>query len=182
MTKEGLGPFDGLVEFPGRKFEDSRGWFSELFRGSFAETQIETGQFVQDNLSYSKKGVVRGMHLQTPPHEQGKFVRCMAGAIWDVVVDLRPNSPTYKQWKAFEVSFESLNAIYVPKGFAHGFQVLSEFALVLYKCTSEYAPQHDKGIKYDCPELAITWPAPILEVSEKDRNLPGLSDFLKEYL
>lgn len=166
-----------LLHLP--RYEDERGYFVELFRRVFAERE-GLPDFVQDNLSYSRQGVLRGLHFQRPPHAQAKLVTVLTGAIQDVIVDLRPNSSTYKRWYAVELRAEGprLSWIYVPVGFAHGFLVLSSEALVLYRCSAYYAPEADGGIRWADPQLAIPWPlsegqTPI--VSPKDAALPLLS-------
>jgi len=141
-----------------------------------------TGEFVQDNLSYSCKGTVRGLHYQMKPKMQGKLVTCLRGAIYDVAVDIRVGSPTFGKWLAVELSEENHHLLWIPEGFAHGFMVLSEKALVLYKVSgSEYSPEHDASIKGDDPELNVDWPikdGAKLNISEKDKHLPTMRERL----
>jgi dTDP-4-dehydrorhamnose 3,5-epimerase len=148
---------------------DSRGYFLETYNSSaFAAAGIRD-QFVQDNHSQSKQGVLRGLHYQKSK-PQGKLVRVLLGEIFDVVVDLRPESSTYGKWSGFNLSAKEKKAIWIPKGFAHGFYTLSETADVVYKVTEFYAPGDERALKWDDPDLAILWPLqgePIL--SEKDR-------------
>jgi dTDP-4-dehydrorhamnose 3,5-epimerase len=156
--------------------EDERGCFMEAYRRSvFREFGIEE-EFVQDNLSISKKGVLRGLHFQIAPHEQGKLVRVLSGEVFDVAVDLRLDSPSFGRWAAVTLSAKEGLAFYIPRGFAHGFMVLSEEATFLYKCTSEYAPERESGLRWDDPDVAIEWPLRPRLVSAKDTSLPRLSE------
>lgn len=159
-----------------RVIEDDRGFFLEAFRRSlFAEEGIEFDP-VQQNHSRSHRGVVRGMHFQ---YGDGvaKLVRCVNGAILDVVVDIRPDSPTFGQWEGFELSGENLRQVFCPVGFAHGFCVLSESADVLYDQSAYYDPELDAGFRWDDPEVGIEWPADLeLECSPKDAEAPSLSE------
>ncbi len=159
-------------------FGDERGFFLEFYkRSEFLKAGINVN-FVQDNHSRSKKGVLRGLHFQEEPAAQGKLVKCIRGKIFDVAVDLRKGSPTFKKWFGIELSEENKLMLWIPPGFAHGFLTLSEEAEIIYKVSgSEYSPKHDRSIRWDDPEIGITWPLdtkPIL--SEKDKNAP----FLKE--
>lgn len=171
---------EGLVLIKPRVFTDSRGYFVEMFNARALEAQGLPSKFVQDNQSFSKRGVLRGLHFQRPPYAQTKLVRAIQGRILDVVVDLRPDSATFKQVFSFELSSETGWQLLVPKGFAHAFLVLSETALVAYKCDDFYAPESDGGIVYNDPDLAIEWPLPPGEliVSEKDQKLPTLKEHL----
>lgn len=157
-------------------FGDPRGFFLEMYKHSeFAAAGISE-HFVQDNLSKSLKGVLRGLHYQKSPHAQGKLVRCLSGRIFDVAVDIRKGSPHYARWAGAELSGENSQMLYVPPGFAHGFLVLSDSAEVLYKCTAEYAPESDRGIIWNDPDIGIRWPLPGPVLSEKDRMLPLLKN------
>jgi len=166
------GRIAGLVVIEPRVFADERGFFQELFhQGRFADAGLDI-HFVQDNLSRSKGGVVRGLHYQIE-QPQGKLVRALRGEVFDVAVDLRRSSPTFGQWEGFRLSDENQLAVYIPPGFAHGFSVLSDSADVLYKCTALYAPQHERTLLWNDPAVNVAWPAgrpPI--VSGKD--LAGL--------
>ena len=132
--------------------------------------------FVQDNFSYSTKGVLRGLHYQLPPFAQGKLVRVLQGAIWDVAVDIREDSPTFKQWLGMELSEDNAEALYIPVGFAHGFVVLSKIATVFYKATAEYSKKAECGIVWNDPQLNINWPVKNPVLSEKDAAYPVLAD------
>jgi dTDP-4-dehydrorhamnose 3,5-epimerase len=163
-----------------RAFGDERGYFMESYREStFAQAGIPA-RFRQDNRSFSRRGVLRGLHFQRPPFGQSKLVSATQGEIFDVAVDLRPNSPTFGRWVGERLSAENKLMLYVPDGFAHGFQVMSETALVHYKTTSEYAPQADAGVRWDDPELAVSWPLTPPLLSAKDETLPALSELIGE--
>ncbi|MFZ0091260.1 MAG: dTDP-4-dehydrorhamnose 3,5-epimerase [Solirubrobacteraceae bacterium] len=154
---------------------DERGFFHESYRRSaFAELGIGE-EFVQDNHSRSRHGVVRGMHFQIGKGTS-KLVRCARGAIVDVVVDLRRGSPTYGEWEAFELTDENLRQLYCPVGFAHGFAVTGDVADVVYKCSTYYDGSIERGIAYDDPDIAIQWPQIELIPSERDATAPRLSE------
>lgn len=157
-------------------FRDERGFFCETFRASaFVDLGLDE-TMVQDNHSRSARGVVRGMHFQIG-RGVAKLVRCARGAILDVVVDLRRGSPTYGEWEAFELDDQNMRMAYCPIGFAHGFCVLSELADVIYKQSGYYAPEIERGIRYDDPDVGIRWPADLpLTVSERDASAPLLRD------
>ena len=163
---------EGLVIIEPQVFGDDRGFFMETWQASKFEALGLPSRFVQDNHSRSKKGILRGLHIQTQ-NTQGKLVRVIHGEVYDVAVDLRKDSPTYGEWRGVYLSAENKNMFWVPEGFAHGFYVTSETADFVYKCTDYYAPEHDLSIAWNDPELAIEWPllektAPLL--SEKDKN------------
>lgn len=159
-------------------FGDDRGFFMELHnRNSFEEIGLGHLNFVQDNLSSSVKGTLRGMHFQRPPHAQGKLIVPLIGSVLDMVIDLRKDSPTYGQFYARELHAKDKTMMYVPEGFAHGFQVLSDTCLFFYKCTSFYHKASEGGIAWDDPELNLPWADIPPVVSEKDKNHPRLSDF-----
>lgn len=162
-----------------RRFEDARGFFSEVFsRAAFEAAGIPT-EFVQDNHSLSRQlGVVRGLHFQVPPRAQGKLVRVPRGRILDVALDLRRSSPTYGQWVAEELSFANWRQMWIPAGFAHGFVTLEPDSEVLYKVTDSYAPDCDRGLAWDDPEIGIDWPVDpgSAVLSDKDRRNPRLAD------
>lgn len=163
-----------LVIITPRVFEDSRGYFFEAYnQAKFYENGIAY-QFIQDNQSFSKRGVIRGLHLQINPFAQAKLIRVLEGEILDVAVDLRKNSPTYGQHFSVVLSAENKKQLMVPHGFAHGFSVLSEMASVLYKVDQVYHKESERGIRYDDPTLAIDWQLSLDEiiVSEKDLVLP----------
>jgi dTDP-4-dehydrorhamnose 3,5-epimerase len=164
-----------------RRFSDSRGWFIESFSAArFAEWGI-AGDWCQDNHSLSRlAGTLRGLHFQHEPHAQAKLVRCLRGRIFDVAVDVRPQSPTFKQWIGVELSADSDLQLLVPKGYAHGFLTLEPDCEVAYKVDAHYAPEADAGIAWNDPELAIEWPLPAglatPHLSDKDAALPLLAD------
>ena len=158
---------------------DARGSFHETFReDQLTELGIDE-RWVQDNQSRSARGVLRGMHFQLG-RGQAKLVRAARGAVLDVVVDIRRESPTFARWEAFELDDERHRQLYVPVGFAHGFCVVSESADVLYKCSSYYAPEQERGIAYDDPDIGIEWPDLELTVSERDRAAPRLAEIAHE--
>lgn len=159
-------------------FGDNRGYFFESFsERDFAE-QVREVKFVQDNESKSCYGVLRGLHFQKPPHAQSKLVRVVKGCVLDVAVDIRKGSPTFGKYVAVELSEDNHRQFFVPRGFAHGFAVLSEEAVFQYKCDNYYAPQSEGAVAWDDPDLAIDWKVPSDKVilSEKDRNHPMLKD------
>ncbi len=150
---------------------DSRGFFGRTFCAREYEERGLATRFVQHSTSFSAtKGTLRGMHFQRAPHGEVKVVRCLSGAIWDVIIDLRPQSPTYRQWQGFELTAENHRQLYVPEGFAHGFQTLCEDTQVGYLISAFYAAQAADGVRHDDPEFAIPWPLPLSEISEKDRS------------
>jgi dTDP-4-dehydrorhamnose 3,5-epimerase len=153
--------------------EDSRGYFARVFcEDEFAEAGLET-RFVQANSAGTRRrGTIRGLHYQRPPHEEVKVIRCTRGAIFDVLVDLRAESSTYGQWQGFEIDAASGRMIYVPRGFAHGYQTLSDDAEVFYLVSHAYTPGAESGICYDDQAFGITWPLPASEISDKDRAWP----------
>ncbi len=166
----------GLVLLEGSVFRDSRGFFLETFRQDRLRELGVDVPWVQDNHSRSRRGVVRGMHFQVG-EGQAKLVRCARGAILDVVVDLRRGSPTFGGWESAELSEDNARQLYVPVGFAHGFCALSEEADVTYKCSSYYAPDLERGIAYDDPDVRMEWPDALeLLPSERDRAAPRLRD------
>lgn len=167
---------EGLVILEPQVFGDDRGYFMETWnKQSFAEAGLNA-TFVQDNQSMSKRGVLRGLHLQTK-HSQGKLVRVISGEVYDVAVDLRAGSPTYGQYAGVLLSGDNKLIFYVPEGFAHGFLVLSTTAVFTYKCTDIYAPQYEAGIRWDDPDIGINWPLQGLDLllSDRDKQLPRLN-------
>jgi len=160
------------------RFTDSRGWFTELHNEASLQAAGFNVRFVQDNLSRSAPGVLRGLHFQRDP-EQGKLVSCLAGRIYDVAVDIRPGSSTFGQHVAVELSADGGESLWVPAGFAHGFVVLgSEPALVTYKVDQHRSPTGERGIIWNDPTLAIPWPIEIPHLSDRDQALPTLADHL----
>ncbi len=166
----------GLVLIKPQVFGDGRGFFLELYKHSeFLRAGIDE-HLVQDNYSRSSAGVLRGLHYQKNPKAQGKLVTCIRGGIYDVAVDIRRGSSGFGKWAGVELSEENRYLLYVPPGFAHGFQVLSAAAEVIYKCTEEYSPVDDRGIIWNDPEIAIAWPLADPLLSGKDRLHPRLRD------
>jgi dTDP-4-dehydrorhamnose 3,5-epimerase len=160
-------------------FTDDRGYFKESYNLNDFEEFLPGVKFVQDNESKSGRGVLRGLHFQKPPHAQAKLIRVIQGAIWDVAVDIRPDSPTFKQYCFAEISANNHFQFFIPRGFAHAFIVISDIAIVQYKTDKFYHPQSDAGIHPHDPNLNIPWPLPTEEhiLSEKDQSLPFLSSF-----
>jgi dTDP-4-dehydrorhamnose 3,5-epimerase len=152
---------------------DARGFFARTFcTREFAAQGLETG-FPQHSVSYTARaGSVRGMHFQRPPHEEVKLLRCPRGAIHDVLIDLRPASPTYRRWEAYELTAQNRRQLYVPAGLAHGFQTLAPDTEVAYLISAFYVPEAAAGLRHDDPAFAITWPLPVADVSAKDRAWP----------
>ena len=161
-----------------RIFADERGYFFESFSQREFEENVCKTTFVQDNQSKSTYGVLRGLHFQKPPHAQSKLVRCLQGKVLDVAVDIRKGSPTFGQYVAVELSAENQRQLFVPRGFAHGFSVLSEEAVFQYKCDNYYAPQHEGAIAWNDPAIGIDWQLPhdAVVLSAKDQNHPHLVD------
>lgn len=171
---------EGVLIIEPEVFGDSRGYFFESFNAR--EFRKKTGldiNFVQDNESMSSYGVVRGLHFQRPPFAQSKLVRCVRGAVLDVAVDIRRDSPTFGRYVSCELTEDNHRQMFLPKGVAHGFAVLSETAVFQYKCDEFYHPEVEGAIAWDDPVIGIQWPVPTADVklSEKDRNHPFLRDF-----
>lgn len=169
---------DGVVVLKPRVFGDERGYFFESFSMKQFEKDVYKTVFVQDNESKSKYGVLRGLHYQLPPYTQAKLVRVVKGRVLDVAVDIRKDSPYFGKYVAIELSEDNKYQLFIPKGFAHGFAVLSEEAIFQYKCDAYYAPQYEGAIQYNDPDLNIDWKLPSQDIilSEKDRNHPRLQD------
>lgn len=160
-------------------FPDDRGFFYEAYNSkNFNDLIGNDILFVQDNHSYTKRSVCRGLHYQKAPYEQDKLVRVLTGEIYDVIVDLRSTSNTFGQWHGEYLSSQNNNQLWVPKGFAHGFVVTSNEAIVLYKTTEYYSPECERTIKYDDPDLNIEWPIKITTVSKKDLEGQNIKDIL----
>lgn len=162
-------------------FSDDRGFFVETFHGEKYGAGGIKGDFVQDNFSHSKQGVLRGLHYQLH-HPQAKLVSAISGAIYDIAVDIRRGSPTYGKWAGTILSGENKRQLFIPVGFAHGFCVLSETADVVYKCTDFYNPEDDYGIVWDDPRFAIDWPVVNPVLSKKDAELPTIDSMPEEQL
>jgi dTDP-4-dehydrorhamnose 3,5-epimerase len=169
----------GVVEITTVRHVDERGYFAETFRDRWFQDEVAPLTFVQENQSLSRQpGTVRGLHYQTAPTAQGKLVRCLAGAIFDVAVDIRRGSSTYGQWLGVTLTPEAGNQLWVPPGFLHGFCTLLPDTLVSYKVTQYYSPEHDAGIAWDDPEIGVAWPeiADPRLLSDKDSRLPRLRE------
>lgn len=172
-------PFEGLLILEPRVFGDERGYFFESFNEKvFTEATGFRHRFVQDNQARSSRNVLRGLHYQNEPIAQSKLIRCLQGAIWDVVVDLRKNSKTYGQWYGVELTEENKRQFLIPRGFAHGYSVLSETAEVFYKCDNFYSREHEGGVLYNDPALKIDWKIDLTQaiVSDKDKVQPLFQD------
>ena len=169
---------DGVFILEPRLFEDARGYFFESFNQREFEEKVAPVVFVQDNESKSSYGVVRGLHYQKPPYTQSKLVRVVKGAVLDVAVDVRKGSPTFGQHVAVELTGENHRQFFIPRGFLHGFSVLSEEVVFQYKCDNFYAPASEVAVAWDDPDLGIDWRIPAEQVilSEKDRHHPRLKD------
>jgi len=172
-----LTPINGVFELKAQPFADHRGAFFNAFRrqdpafmGSWGDRCI-----AQVNFSSTEAlGTIRGLHLQAEPHSEAKVVRCLRGRVWDVAVDLRQDSPTYSQWHALELSPDQGNALLIPEGCAHGFQVLEASSELLYLHSGVWEPEAETGVHWDDPQLAIPWPLPVANLSDRDRSLPIL--------
>ena len=157
-------------------FEDVRGFFARAWSDYEFEAAGLNARFVESNISFNeKKGTLRGMHYQLSPYEQTKLVRCTRGSIYDVIVDLRPDSPTFKQWVAEELSAENHRMLYVPGEFAHGYQTLEDRTEVSYQTTAYYAPEHGRGVRWNDPAFKISWPIDDLVIIERDRDYPDFA-------
>ena len=174
---------EGVYILEPRVFNDSRGYFFESYSKREFDKAIGEVNFVQDNESCSSKGVIRGLHFQKPPYSQAKLVRCIVGKVLDVAVDLRKDSPTYGEYMAVELSEENHRQFFIPKGFAHGFEVLSDVAVFQYKCDEYYHPEVEGGIDAFDKELGIEWQTKFEDaiVSEKDKVHPKISEFISPF-
>ena len=174
---------DGVVIIEPRVFEDARGYFFESFSQREFNEKVSPVDFVQDNESKSSFGVIRGLHFQRPPYTQSKLVRCVKGAVLDVAVDIRKESPTYGRHVAVELTEDNHRQIFIPKGFAHGFAVLSDIAVFQYKCDEFYHPESEGGISLLDSELGIDWKIPTDKaiLSPKDTKHPLFKDFVSPF-
>lgn len=171
----------GLLIITPDVFTDERGWFMESFQKKRYQDILGSDiHFVQDNLSFSKKGVLRGLHYQAPPFAQGKLVSVLRGRVRDVAVDIRHGSPTFGQYVSVELSADNHQQLWIPPGFAHGFVALEDDTLFAYKCTNVYSREHDRGVLWNDPSLAIDWSVVDPIVSEKDKQHPLLKDLKRE--
>jgi dTDP-4-dehydrorhamnose 3,5-epimerase len=167
---------DGAWLVTPEPIRDERGWFARTFcEREFAAHGLET-RFVQHSTSQNvARGTLRGMHFQNPPHAEAKLVRCLKGAIWDVIIDLNPGSPTFKRWQGFELSADNTRQLYIPKGFAHGFQTLQDDCQIGYLISEFYAPQAAAGVRWNDPAFAIDWPLPASVMNDKDTAWPDFT-------
>jgi dTDP-4-dehydrorhamnose 3,5-epimerase len=181
MIKSSETTLPGVLLIEPKAFPDSRGQFMELYHADkYREIGVDC-VFVQDNLSFSKRGVVRGIHHQFPS-TQAKLISVLWGVIFDVAVDIRVGSPTFARWHAETLSSDNHRQLFIPEGFAHGFCVLSEGALVSYKCSAVYDPTGDSAIAFDDPDIGVDWPKIDLILSDKDRAAKRLAEIPKDHL
>lgn len=174
---------EGLLILQPALYADERGWFMESFQEERYQGLLGTDiHFVQDNLSFSKRGVLRGLHYQAPPFAQGKLVSVLHGRVMDVAVDIRFGSPTFGQHVAVELSAENHKQFWIPAGFAHGFIALEDDTVFAYKCTNVYSREHDRGVRWNDSALGIRWGIDNPIVSEKDRVHPLLKDIQKDFV
>lgn len=166
----------GVLVVQTMRVGDDRGFFSEIHSQNMYAAAGFREQFVQDNLSSSRRGTLRGLHYQLEPHGMGKLVRAVTGGVFDVAVDLRRGSPTFGRWVGRELTADNGLALWVPSGFAHGFLALADDTLALYKCTSHHEPASERGIRFSDPAIGIEWPFEPTFVSPKDRDAPLLAD------
>ena len=169
---------DGVIVIEPKVIQDNRGYFFESFRQDEFEANVSKTTFVQDNESKSSYGVLRGLHFQKPPYSQAKLIQVVKGKVWDVAVDIRKSSPTFGQYVGAELSAANHLMMFIPKGFAHGFVVVSKEVVFQYKCDSYYNPQSEGAIAWNDPDLAIDWKVPVKDIilSEKDKKHPLLKD------
>lgn len=173
---------EGVKIVTPKVFGDNRGWFMETYSERDLKEAGIIADFVQDNRSFSaKKGIIRGLHFQRAPYTQAKLLTCLRGAILDVAVDLRKDSPTYKEWVAVELTEENKKQLFIPKGFAHGFVTLTDDVEIMYKCDAFYAPECDGGIRFDDPDIGVDWGITDPILSEKDQNAPFLKDITLDF-
>ncbi|MFT3907930.1 MAG: dTDP-4-dehydrorhamnose 3,5-epimerase [Ferruginibacter sp.] len=159
---------------------DSRGWFARTYCKNEFATIGHDKEWVQLNHSYSsQKGTIRGMHFQVKPYSEIKMVRCIAGAVYDVIIDLRKDSPTFKKWFGTELSAENKKMLYIPEGFAHGFQTLTDNVELIYHHSQFYTPSAEQGVRYDDATLNIQWPLPVTEISARDQHYPLIDSTFK---
>ena len=168
----------GVVEIVPKRIGDNRGYFSEVYKSQWFRQNVADVEFVQENESLSANiGTIRGLHFQSPPYAQGKLVRCLAGALFDVCVDIRVASPTFGKWISVTLSTDDGRQFWIPPGFAHGFCTLEPNTVISYKVTAPYSPEHDKGLRWNDPDVAVIWPAVAdpNHLSAKDRLQPTLN-------
>lgn len=178
-------PIEGLTLIHPHVFEDARGYFIKDFEARFYEENGLPTEFLETNESKSKKGTIRGLHFQQH-FSQGKLIRVIKGAVYDIAVDLRFGSPTFGKWMGFELSEYNHNILYIPDGFAHGFLALEDDSIFSYKCTNKYAPEHDSGVRFNDPDINVEWPVERVGgwenviTSEKDSKLQSLKEFIEK--
>ncbi|HUR11022.1 MAG TPA: dTDP-4-dehydrorhamnose 3,5-epimerase [Flavitalea sp.] len=173
-------PLAGSYTIALEPYEDNRGWFARYYDEKEFIQIGHTTPWVQMNHSVtSDKGTLRGMHYQLPPYEEVKLIRCIAGSVYDVIIDLRAGSPTLFRWYGITLSAEKKNMLYIPKGFAHGFQTLENNSELLYHHTAYYTPAAETGILYNDPVININWPLPVTQLSERDSRHPFVTDSFK---
>ncbi len=169
-------PVKGAYVIDLEPVQDARGFFARAWCQNELESRGLVGRVAQSNLSFNvAKGTLRGLHYQVAPHEEVKFIRCIAGSIFDVIVDLRPDSPTFRAWFGVELSAENRKMLYVPKGFAHGYQTLVDLAEVFYLTSEFYAPKHERGVRWNDPAFGICWPLPPVAISARDQAFPDFA-------
>jgi dTDP-4-dehydrorhamnose 3,5-epimerase len=173
-------PIDGLLVLEPDIFRDERGFFLETFHEQKYENLGIEKHFVQDNLSFSSKGILRGLHFQYR-HPQAKLVQVLFGEVFDVAVDIRQGSPTFGKWFGIMLSQDNLYQMFIPEGFAHGYCVISQTALFAYKCSDFYSPAHEGGLLWSDPDIGIQWPVSDPLLSQKDSRLPRLSEFPEDW-
>lgn len=164
----------GVIIIQPKTFPDNRGEFAELYKYSEFKKAGIVERFVQTNYSKSKKGVLRGLHYQIEPVSQGKLIQVVQGSIFDVAVDIRKESPTFGKWIGVTLTAERKNMLYIPAGFAHGFCVLEDDTHVVYNCTNEYSPEHERGLVWNDPAIGITWPIDTPLIADRDAQYPTL--------
>ena len=170
-------PLEGSYLIEPVPFKDERGWFARTYSKDEFEKIGHTKEWVQLNHSVTfKKGTIRGMHFQFPPHSEIKMVRCVAGSIFDVIIDVRQNSPTFLQWYGAELSADNKQMLYIPEGFAHGFQALTDGVELIYHHSEFYTRGSEGGIRYNDPRVNISWPLPVTAISERDESHPLLDN------
>jgi dTDP-4-dehydrorhamnose 3,5-epimerase len=174
-------PLPGILVIKAKVFADERGHFFESFRKDLFESKGVPVNYVQDNQSLSNKGIIRGLHYQVPPFAQDKLVRVISGSVLDVMVDIRKSSPTYGQSYSIELTGENFLMVFIPKGFAHGFETLADKTIFTYKCTDYYHPASEGGVAWDSPELSLPWRTKNPILSEKDKNNVYFKDFVTPF-
>ena len=171
-------PLPGVLLVEPRLHRDARGVFWETYHEARYRAAGIDARFVQTNVSRSRRGTLRGLHFQAPPHAQAKLVSVLDGSVFDVAVDLRAGSPTFGEWFGTDLTADSMRQVFVPEGFAHGFVVTSETALVSYACSAVYAPEAEQSLAWDDPDIGVAWPVAAPVLSDKDAAAPRLADLV----